>query len=271
MKVALTIAGSDSGAGAGIQADLKTFEAHQVYATTVLTAVTAQNTTSVKQVWDVPASVVSAQMEAILEDFEVGVVKTGMLVNAGIIHVVADFLEHSAVSFVLDPVMVSTSGRLLLELDALSALKQRLLPLSSIVTPNVAEAEQLASMKITTLDEMLEAAKKISLDAPRSFILVKGAHLVKELKNLSQQKSWDVLYKNGEYELLEAPFIYNKSTHGTGCTLASAIAANLLKGMAMAESVRRAKQYVTRAIELAPVVGHGHQPLCHNFSAYLEH
>ena len=254
MKQALTIAGSDSGGGAGIQADLKTFAALGVFGTSVITAITAQNTQEVRGAWELPVEWIRAQMETVLDDFEIGAAKTGMLSSVAVIETVADVLDERGLkNLVVDPVMVSKSGYRLLRDDAVSALKSRLLPMARVVTPNLHEASLLAGYEVTSLDEMRRAARDIASLGARA-VVVKGGHA-------SFALAVDVLLADGEIEELhpDGP-VRERSVHGTGCTFSAAIAARLTLGDSVRDAVRAAKRYVTRVIAAAPDVGGGHHP-----------
>ena len=243
MHTALTIAGSDSGGGAGIQADLKTFAAHGVYGCSAITAVTAQNTLGVLQWQALPADLVTAQIEAIAGDIGADAVKVGMLANAAIVEAVAAAIADLELPQV-DPVMVAKGGdRLLLE-DAIAAMRTELLPRAHMITPNVPEAQVLAQMPIRTLGEMRQAARAILELGPR-VVMVKGGHL-------DGPESVDIVTRN---------------THGTGCTLSSAIAANLALGLDDRTAIQRARQYLDGAMRHAPDIGHGHGPLQHFWKA----
>ena len=253
--VALTIAGSDSSAGAGIQADLKTFAAFEVYGASAITAVTAQNTLGVTAVEELPAGMVAAQIDAVADDLGIAAVKTGMLSSASIIETVAErLLAHRLDVVVIDPVMVAKGGDRLLREDAVGALKERLLPLALVLTPNASEAEVLSGRPVTTIEEAKEAARAIHALGPR-YVLVKGGHFGED--------AVDVLFDGERFAELPAKRVATTSTHGTGCTLASAIAAGLANGKGVGEAVSDAKAYVTEAIGRAFPVGAGHGPLNH--------
>ena len=255
VPVVLTIAGSDSGGGAGIQADLKTFAALGVYGTSVLTAITAQNTQRVTAVHEVPVEMVAAQIEAVMSDIAVDAVKTGMLSSSAIIETVASQLgRHSISRLVVDPVMVAKSGDRLLREDAVESLRTKLIPLAAVVTPNLPEAEVLAGIKIKTLDDSQEAARRIVALGAKT-VVVKGGHL--------PGTPVDLFYDGSQFHQFAAPRIETRSTHGTGCTFASAIAAGLAKGMGVLEAIGAAKEYVTQAMKHAYPIGHGHGPLNH--------
>jgi hydroxymethylpyrimidine/phosphomethylpyrimidine kinase len=261
VRTALSIAGSDSGAGAGIQADLKTFAAHGVYGTSAITAVTAQNTRGVTAWEALSPALVAAQIDAVVSDIGADAVKLGMLANAAIVAVVAGAIaERRLRNVVLDPVMIAKGGDRLLEEDAVAAIKTKLLPLAAVVTPNVPEAEVLSGMPVRNLEDMRESGRRILQMGPR-VVLVKGGHL-------DGPESVDVAVQaEGTFEL-RGRRIDTASTHGTGCTLASAIAANLALGMEVRAALERAREYVEGAILHAPGVGHGHGPLHHFWRLY---
>jgi hydroxymethylpyrimidine/phosphomethylpyrimidine kinase len=257
---ALTIAGSDSGGGAGIQADLKTFAAFRVFGMSVLTAVTAQNSVGVHGVHNVPPEFVARQIDAVLSDFGADAVKIGMLSTAGIVSAVADRLRaHAAENIVLDPVMIAKSGDLLLQPDARAALAKELLPLAMVVTPNLHEASALAGMPVETEEDMEEAARRIALLGPRS-VLVKGGHL--------KDVATDLLWDGRELVRFPGPRLESTSTHGTGCTLSSAIAAGLARGSSLRDAVHEAKAYVTEAIRAGFQAGHGVGALWHHVTTW---
>ena len=258
--VALTIAGSDSGGGAGIQADIKAMEANGVFATSALAAVTAQNTETVAEAHNLPPSLVAAQIDAVAEDMDVRAAKTGMLSSPEIIEVVADRVQaHSLRPFVVDPVMISKTGFKLLQDDAIDTLLDELLPLATVITPNVHEAAHLTAMEdIETVDDLRAAAEALFERGPDA-VLVKGGHLAEE------EEAVDVLVDESGARTFTAPRVDTRHTHGTGCTYASAIAANLAKGVALHAAVDRAKRYVTGAIRHALPLGHGRGPTNHFF------
>ena len=254
---ALTIAGSDSGGGAGIQADLKTFTAFRVFGMSVLTSITAQNTQSVLGISDLPPEFVELQIDAVISDIGVDAVKTGMLSNPGIISaVVRKIKQHGIEKLVVDPVMRAKGGNRLLRSEAEKALTEKLLPLALIVTPNIPEAEVLSGMTISSVEDMREAAKSIKFFGPE-YVLVKGGHLE------SAQEAVDILYSGKEFYEFRAPRVQTKNTHGTGCTYSAAICSSLAKGFDMVDSVKRAKDYVTEAIKKSFSLGKGHGPLNH--------
>ena len=255
VRKAMTIAGSDSGAGAGVQADLKTFAALGVYGTCVLTAITAQNTRRVTDVFELPTSVVRSQIEAVVEDIGTDAVKTGMLSSAQIIETVARAVRDLDLpNLVVDPVMVAKGGDRLLREDAVDALRELLIPLARVVTPNVPEAEVLVGRPIEGLEDAERAARDIVAMGARAAV-VKGGHL--------QGDAVDVLYDGRSLRRFSAPRVETTSTHGTGCTFASAVAAGLARGRPLEEAVTRAKEYVTEAMRRAFPLGHGHGPLNH--------
>lgn len=257
MNVALTIAGSDSGGGAGIQADIKSMQANGVFAASVVAAVTAQNTVAVTHALELPLEIIEAQIDAVFDDIHVDAVKTGMLSSSAIIDLVARKLEEREVErLVVDPVMVSKSGFRLLRADAVDALRKRLLPLATLVTPNAPEAGDLVGGTVETLSQARDAARAIH-ELGAANVLVKGGHLQGE------KNAVDVLYDGAHFHTFEAPFLDGRFTHGTGCTYASAIAAGLARGFALRESIARAKRYVTEAVRHGFAIGEGHGPTHH--------
>jgi len=257
--VALTIAGSDSGGGAGIQADLKTFQAFGVYGASVVTAVTAQNTLGVQAVHDIPADVVAAQIDAVVEDIGVDGVKTGMLSTAEIILAVADRIRHWDIGklLVVDPVMVSTkSGARLLRAEAVATLKDALLPLAAVVTPNIPEAEVLVGHELADDLAIREAARQIWALGPRA-VVMKGGHRTGD--------AVDLLFDGHEFHAFSSRREHTTSTHGTGCTLSAAIAAELARGEDVVAAVGSAKVYVAEAIRRARPLGAGHGPVAHDW------
>ena len=256
IKQVLTIAGSDSGGGAGIQADLKTMSAHGVFGLSVITSITAQNTKEVTAVHDLPQTIIAAQLEAVFSDFTISAVKTGMLSTANIVSTVSQMLSQYQISnLIVDPVMVSKSGHTLLQDDAIDALKTKLLPLALIVTPNIHEAELLAKMKIRTLPDARHACKTIH-KLGCQHVLLKGGHLL-------EKPAMDLLYDGRFFKMYPGDFIESSTTHGTGCTYASAIAANLARDLALSEAIDAAKRYITSAIRHGLAIGHGHGPTNH--------
>lgn len=258
MRTALSIAGSDSSGGAGIQADVKTMTANGVYAMTAITALTAQNTTGVTGIMEVTPEFLAQQLDSIFTDIRPDAVKIGMVSSSALIQVIAEKLkEYKAENIVVDPVMVATRGSKLISDDAIETLKTCLMPLSSILTPNIPEAEVLAEMKVETEEEMILAAKKIS-ETFHCAVLCKGGHQLNDAN--------DLLYRDGEYKWFHGKRIQNPNTHGTGCTLSSAIASNLAKGYSMDESVKRAKDYISEALEAMLDLGKGSGPMKHCFN-----
>ena len=257
MKTALTIAGSDCSGGAGIQADLKTMTMNGVYAMSVITALTAQNTTGVRAIQESTPDFLKQQLDAIFEDIYPDAVKIGMVASSELIHVIADRLRHyEAKNIVVDPVMVATSGSALMKNDAVQTLIEELLPISMLVTPNIPEAQVLSGLSIETKEDMMIAAKHIG-DNYHCAVLLKGGHSINDAN--------DLLYANGELHWFEGKRIDNPNTHGTGCTLSSAIASNLAKGYSLAESVQRAKDYISGALAAMLDLGQGSGPMNHAF------
>lgn len=260
MKTAMTIAGSDSGGGAGIQADLKTFAALGVYGTSAVTAITAQNTLGVKDVLELSPEIVAAQIDAIVTDIGADAVKTGMLSSPSIIlTVVAKAIEHHFPALVVDPVMVAKGGDRLLQAGAVDVLRSLLIPLATVVTPNLPEAAVLVGRRVETLEDACRAARDI-VDMGARAVVVKGGHLLGD--------AVDVLCDGRELREFRAPRIESTSTHGTGCTFASAVAAGLATGMELGDAVARAKEYVIQAIRNAVPIGGGHGPLNHFFDLH---
>ena len=257
MKTALTIAGSDSSGGAGIQADLKTMTMNGVYAMSAITALTAQNTTGVRAIQESTPDFLKQQLDAIFEDIYPDAVKIGMVASSELIHVIADRLRHyEAKNIVVDPVMVATSGSALMKNDAVQTLIEELLPISTLVTPNIPEAQVLSGLSIETKEDMIIAAKHIG-DNYHCAVLLKGGHSINDAN--------DLLYANGELHWFEGKRINNPNTHGTGCTLSSAIASNLAKGYTLSESVQRAKDYISGALAAMLDLGQGSGPMNHAF------
>lgn len=251
----LTIAGSDSSGGAGIQADLKTMAAHGVYGMSVITALTAQNTTGVYGVFDVDPSFVAAQLDAVLSDLVPDAVKIGMVSNRNIIDVIVDKLrEYHIKNIVVDPVMVSTSGGKLLSDEAMEAVITKLIPIADLITPNIPEAEALTQETISDADAMLRAAKTMEPMLVGA-VLLKGGH--------RSDSCDDLLFHQGRFRWMKGERIDNPNTHGTGCTLSSAIACNLAAGSILEESVKKAKEYVNGALQAQLNLGRGRGPLDH--------
>ena len=247
MKTVLTIAGSDTIAGAGIQADLKTFSELGVYGLTVITAITAQNTTGVQSVYPIPATVVSAQINSVLSDIEIDAIKIGMLCNSEIMEVVANKLSNLNIPIILDPVFVSSSGTILLDTKSIDLMKQRLFPLITLLTPNIQEAETLLNISIkTALDTKMAAVEIGKLLSYKGNVLIKGGHLI----NSQSTHSQDILSNNkGEITLFELPYLTDVQTHGTGCILSSAITAYLAMGLEMNEAITNSKKFLYKLIE----------------------
>jgi hydroxymethylpyrimidine/phosphomethylpyrimidine kinase len=255
--LALTIAGSDSGGGAGIQADLKTFHQFGVFGTSVITAVTAQNTIGVRAWEAVAPGLVRAQLEAVLQDLPPAAVKSGMLGEREVVTTVAAAIrEYRLDRYVLDPVMVATSGDVLLRPDAVSAVREELLPLAALVTPNLDETRLLLESDVSSADAMMVAAERLVRELGAQAALVKGGHL-------PGNQVVDVLFADGVHRTFENARVDTTSTHGTGCTLSAAVAAGLAQGRELAEAVTMAIDFVRRAMQEAPQLGHGHGPLNH--------
>ena len=251
----MTISGSDSGGGAGIQADLKTFAALGVYGTSVITAITAQNTVRVMEVMEVPISVIESQFDAIMSDIGTDVIKTGMMSSSTIIETVVRKIEkHGLRSLVVDPIMVTTSGDPLLQKDAVETIRRKLIPLSTVVTPNSHEAGVLVGRPINTLDDARDVAQEIVAMGAKC-VVVKGGHI--------KGPATDILFDGTEFRAFTHARVPTSSTHGTGCTFASAIAACLACELPLRESVSRAKKYVSDAMRQAFPIGNGHGPLNH--------
>ncbi len=258
LPVVLTVAGSDSGGGAGIQADLKTFHACGVHGVSATTSVTSQNTQGVQDRFDLPAEVVRSQMESIFTDFDIAALKTGMLASATIIRVVAGALRlYPHGPLVVDPVMVSSNGSLLLDLEALSDMVGELLPLAEIVTPNVPEAEALTGRRILDSEDMREAARDISLETGCRNVLLKGGHLA------TPAGSIDILFMReaGEWAEFAGELLEAKNAHGTGCVLSAALVCGLAKGLDIRSAVVRARDTVSTALRNSLEVGHGSGPV----------
>jgi hydroxymethylpyrimidine/phosphomethylpyrimidine kinase len=256
IRQVLTIAGSDSGGGAGIQADIKAMSANGVFAMSVITAVTAQNTEEVTDVFELPASIVAAQIDAVFDDFDVAAVKTGMLASTTIVETVAKMLKpQNVTNLVVDPVMISKSGHQLLKPEAIDAMKSQLFPLAVLVTPNIHEAQQLSGIEIKTLADARRAAKVIHGFGCKH-VLIKGGHLPVD-------RATDLLYDGRFFNVFKGEFIETPHTHGTGCTFASAIAAHLAQGKSMHDAVQTAKSYLTEAIRHSLAIGHGAGPTNH--------
>ena len=258
MKCVLTIAGSDCSGGAGIQADIKTMQANGVYAMSAVTALTAQNTTGVYGIMESSPEFLESQMDCVFEDIFPDAVKIGMVSSVPLIQVIGDSLtKWKASNIVVDPVMVSTSGSRLLREDAQAALMERLLPLASVITPNIPEAEVLTGRSITGEAQMEEAARRLGEMYPGA-VLIKGGHQVSDAN--------DLLYDRGRLVWLRGERIDNPNTHGTGCTLSSAIASNLARGFSMEESIRRAKAYISGALRAGLDLGRGSGPMDHGYA-----
>lgn len=258
MKTALTIAGSDSSGGAGIQADIKTMTANGVFAMSAITALTAQNTTGVQGILEVPAEFLAKQIDSVFTDIRPDAVKIGMVSSVSLIETIAERLTfYRAEKIVVDPVMVATSGSKLLSDDAVDTLKAKLLPLATVLTPNIPEAEVLAGMKIDSAEDMTQAAEIIGRQYGCA-VLCKGGHQLNDAN--------DLLWQNGEFRWFYGKRIDNPNTHGTGCTLSSAIASNLAKGADLETAVERAKAYISGALAAMLDLGRGSGPMNHAFA-----
>ena len=263
MRTALSIAGSDSSGGAGIQADMKTMSAHGIYAMTAVTALTAQNTTGVTSIQEATPQFLADQLDAVFTDIFPDAVKIGMVSNAALIRVIAQKLtQYGARHIVVDPVMVATSGSKLMQDEALEALKRELLPLAEVVTPNIPEAETLSGMEIKNANDMERTAKYIA-ETYSCSVLLKGGHDLNDAN--------DLLYRHGEAQWFHGRRINNPNTHGTGCTLSSAIASNLAYGMALKDAVKRAKEYISGALGAMLDLGKGSGPMNHLFDLKSEY
>ncbi|PLT28451.1 bifunctional hydroxymethylpyrimidine kinase/phosphomethylpyrimidine kinase [Peribacillus deserti] len=257
MKKALTIAGSDSGGGAGIQADLKTFQELEVFGMSAITAVTAQNTLGVQGIYPMTPQAVENQIQSIGHDMGTDAVKLGMLFNADIIRVAAEQIKHFHwKNVILDPVMIAKGGASLLQQEAVTALRQDLFPLTTVLTPNIPEAEILTGMTIRTSDDKKEAAKRL-LDTGVKQVVIKGGH------DEDPHKSTDLFYDGSHFRLIQTPRISTKNTHGTGCTFSAAITAEIAKGMPAYSAVVKAKDFIQAAIENSLDIGAGHGPTNH--------
>ena len=260
LKTALSIAGSDCSGGAGIQADIKTMTMNGVYAMSAITAMTAQNTTGVRAIQESTPNFLKQQIDAVFEDIYPDAVKIGMVASSELIRVIAERLRYyDAKNVVVDPVMVASAGSSLIKQEAVQTLIQELLPISTLVTPNIPEAQVLSGLSIETKEDMMIAAKHIG-DNYHCAVLLKGGHSINDAN--------DLLYANGEIHWFEGKRINNPNTHGTGCTLSSAIASNLAKGYTLAESVQKAKDYVSGALAAMLDLGKGSGPMNHAFTMH---
>ena len=258
MRTALTIAGSDSSGGAGIQADIKTMITNGVYAMSAITALTAQNTTGVQAILNVTPEFLGQELDSVFQDIYPDAVKIGMVSDKDLIHVIAEKLkQYKAENIVVDPVMVATSGAKLISDDAVEILKQELFPLADVLTPNIPEAEVLSGIKIETAEDMIKAAAAIG-EKYSCAVLCKGGHQLNDAN--------DLLWREGNYKWFQGKRINNPNTHGTGCTLSSAIASNLAKGFDLDTSVERAKKYISGALAAMLDLGKGSGPMDHGFA-----
>jgi len=255
-KVALSIAGSDPSGGAGIQADVKSFSYLGLHGVTAITCITSQNTMQVKKIHRLPVEVIENQIDVLFEDFSIDAVKTGMLYDEEIIELVSKKIIKYHLGPVVDPVMVAKSGDPLLSKDARLVVKERMLPLATVITPNIFEAEVLLNKKIETIEEMKMAAAELKKTGCK-WVVIKGGHLS------DKKEAIDVVYNGKEFHLLQSPFFPTKNTHGTGCTFSSAIAAGLAKNYEPLQTIKQAKQYITQAIKNGLSIGKGHGPTNH--------
>lgn len=255
MKTALTIAGSDSSGGAGIQADIKTMTVHGVYAMSAITALTAQNTTGVEDIMGVSEEFLGKQLDCIFTDIYPDAIKTGMIFSGGQVRIIAQKLkEYQAKNIVIDPVMIATSGATLTNEETVEALKKELLPLATVITPNIAEAQELSEIEIKNEQDMVTAVQ-IIYEKYGCAVLCKGGHM--------QEHANDLLCEKGELQWFQGERIANENTHGTGCTLSSAITANLAQGKSLVEAIKFSKEYLTGALEAGLNLGRGSGPLNH--------
>lgn len=262
MKHCLTIAGSDCSGGAGIQADLKAFSALGTFGMSVVTAVVAENTSTVISSFDVPNEIIKDQIDAVFTDIDVHAVKVGMLASQEVMKAVSDkLLQYSPAYTVIDPVMIAKGGHALMQPQALAVLREKIIPLAFLLTPNIPEAEAILKRKISSVEEMKLAAKDIKALGAKH-VLIKGGHL--------DGDSTDVLISGNEFYIFNTKRILSKNTHGTGCTLSSAITANLANGLNVVKAVENGKEYVTNAITYALDIGHGHGPTNHFFDYYTQ-
>jgi len=268
MKRVLTIAGSDSGGGAGIQADLKTFTAFGVFGMSVITAITAQNTCGVLGIEELSLDIIEKQLKAVITDIGTDAVKTGMLANSQIVQLVADTIKrYNLDNVVIDPVMIAKSGDSLLSQQAVKTIKEHLIPLATVITPNLPEAESLLGYTIESEEEMIKAAVDLHKLGSR-VVVIKGGHLLSAYEEGTRQ-AIDVIYDGSNITTLRNEFIDSRNTHGTGCTYASAIAAGLAKGYSFIKAIKSAKTYITKAIKTAPDLGKGHGPVDHQADSVI--
>lgn len=263
ISVTMTIAGSDSGGGAGIQADLKTFQELKTFGTSSITALTAQNTLGVQDVFPVEASFIVKQINAILEDFDVKAIKTGMLFSSTIIREVSNRLKDTKIPLIIDPVMIAKGGATLLQSDAIDAMVEDLFPIASIITPNIPEAEAISGISITNEEDLNKVAEKLLSFGPK-VVIIKGGHLSEEKDAIDR-----VYFQDGRTETFTAKRLPTKDTHGTGCTFSAAITAFIARGFSIEDAISEAKKYIHAAISHGLNLGHGHGPT--NHFAYNDH
>jgi hydroxymethylpyrimidine/phosphomethylpyrimidine kinase len=257
VKFALTIAGSDSSAGAGIQSDLKTFHNHNVYGLTVVTSITAQNTTGVHDTFELPVKIIYSQLKSLFDDFDIRVVKTGMLSSSRVIDSVFEVLKANKIKLVIDPVILSKNGYTMLDKRGVAELRNKLIPISYLITPNIHELEYISGWTIRTEEDVYIAAKVIH-DLGTDNVLVKGGHFTKEM-DLSQ--GTDILFDGKYFNYFESDFVNTKNTHGIGCTLSAAITANLVLGKKLSEAITDAKKYITSSLTKSQKIGKGYGPV----------
>lgn len=263
MKVVTTIAGSDSGGGAGIQADLKTFQELKVFGTSVITSLTAQNTKGVDSVFPIEAQFVRRQLDVLFDDFDIACMKTGMLYSSDIICTVADVLKERQIPLIVDPVMIAKGGASLLHVEAVETMRNALLPLATVVTPNIPEAEELSGITITNAEDKKQAAQKL-LQFGAKCIVMKGGHLLNE-----QFAEDEIFFADGSSIIIQTERIQTKDTHGTGCTFSAAITAFIAQGFSVTNAIIEAKKFIQMAITHGLNLGHGHGPT--NHFAYNEY
>jgi hydroxymethylpyrimidine/phosphomethylpyrimidine kinase len=256
-KVVLTIAGSDSGGGAGIQSDLKTFYNHKVYGLSVITSITSQNTLGVQSSFELPVKVISSQLKSVYDDFKISVVKTGMLSSSKVIDVVSEFIKQYNSKLIIDPVILSKNNYELLNKSGVDKLKKELIKLCFLITPNIYEAEIISGIKINSLITIEDAAKRIYEMGAKN-VLIKGGHLN---ERIGLKSGTDVLYNEKKFILFAGEFINSKNTHGIGCTLSASITANIALGYNLKESIIKAKQYVSKLLTLSKKIGKGVSPI----------
>jgi hydroxymethylpyrimidine/phosphomethylpyrimidine kinase len=257
-KCVLTIAGSDSGAGAGIQSDLKTFKNHGLYGVTVITAITAQNTLGVQKVYDLRTEIVEEQLKSVLSDFKISHIKTGMLSNGNVIETAAKHIKKQGrIKLVIDPVILSKNGKALLSEQGINVLIKKLIPLSYLITPNIPEAEMLTGVSIDSMDD-IEIAAVILYEMGAKNVLIKGGHMK---KSTGLAVGTDILFDGSRFYMFNAQIIKSRNTHGIGCTLSAAITSNLVLGYSLIDSVQSAKNYIVKSLKRSAIIGKGKGPV----------